>query len=128
MIRKDVFKDCGLFDTKFEKMRMGDNEFGTRCYLNGINIISNPKAKRTHLKTEVGGLRTFGHWDGLRTFKFLNLGQYQVFFIYLENIGAIILLYFTCYKLCLFHYHLTNIRENLWAFIKLIYFNYFFYR
>ena len=70
MIRKDVFKDCGLFDTKFEKMRMGDNEFGTRCYLNGINIISNPKAKRIHLKTEVGGLRTFGHWDGLRTFKF----------------------------------------------------------
>ena len=66
IIKKKVFKDCGLFDKKFEKMRMGDAEFGLRSYLNGFINISNPKALRKHLKTKIGGLRDMGHWDAFR--------------------------------------------------------------
>lgn len=67
LIKKQVFIKSGLFDQNFEKMRMGDGEFGLRTYLNGFKNISNPKAFRKHLKIAKGGLRTFGHWDGYRT-------------------------------------------------------------
>lgn len=66
MIRKDVFRKIGLFDRKFEKQRMGDGEFGLRAYLTGFIGISNPYAKRIHLKVESGGLRQMGSWDGFR--------------------------------------------------------------
>lgn len=66
MIRKDVFKKIGLFDCQFEKQRMGDGEFGLRAYLSGFIGISNPYAKRVHLKAESGGLRQMGSWDGFR--------------------------------------------------------------
>ena len=66
MIKKEVFRSCGLFDTKFEKMRMGDSEYGVRAYLNGFHIVNNPKAQRLHIKSAQGGLRFFGHWDGMR--------------------------------------------------------------
>jgi glycosyltransferase involved in cell wall biosynthesis len=67
LIKKAVFKDIGLFDRQFEKQRMGDGEFGLRAYLNGFLNISNPKAKRLHLKVGSGGLREMGSWDAFRT-------------------------------------------------------------
>jgi glycosyltransferase involved in cell wall biosynthesis len=66
MIRKDLFRKIGLFDRQFERQRMGDGEFGLRAYLNGFIGISNPYAKRIHLKVESGGLRQMGSWDGFR--------------------------------------------------------------
>ena len=45
---------------------MGDSEFGLRAYLSGIKSVSNPVAKRVHLKVSSGGLREIGHWDGFR--------------------------------------------------------------
>jgi glycosyltransferase involved in cell wall biosynthesis len=66
MVRRSVFEDVGLFDRQFEKQRMGDSEFGLRSLLGGYNLISNPFAKRIHLKVETGGLRQMGSWDALR--------------------------------------------------------------
>ena len=66
MVHKSVFEKVGLFDRQFEKQRMGDSEFGMRSLLNGFNIVSNPYAKRIHLKVETGGLRQMGSWDALR--------------------------------------------------------------
>ncbi|MGC1205493.1 MAG: glycosyltransferase family A protein [Flavobacteriaceae bacterium] len=66
LIKKSVFREIGLFDRQYEKQRMGDGEFGLRSYLNGFLNISNPKAKRLHLKVGSGGLREMGSWDGFR--------------------------------------------------------------
>ena len=66
LLKKDIFTKIGFFDLKFEKQRMGDGEFGLRAYLNGYKNISNPKAKRIHLKVSEGGLRQMGSWDGWR--------------------------------------------------------------
>ncbi len=66
LIKKEVFRTIGLFDRQFEKERMGDGEFGLRSYLHGFLNISNPYAKRVHLKAETGGLRQMGSWDGMR--------------------------------------------------------------
>jgi glycosyltransferase involved in cell wall biosynthesis len=66
MVHIDVFKQVGLFDRQFEKMRMGDGEFGLRAILRGFLVVSNPFAKRIHLKVETGGLRQMGSWDALR--------------------------------------------------------------
>lgn len=66
LIKKSVFKTTGLFDRQFEKQRMGDGEFGLRCYLSGFKNISNHRAKRIHLKVSEGGLRQMGSWDGWR--------------------------------------------------------------
>jgi len=70
MIKKDVFRDIGLFDRQFEKQRMGDGEFGLRAYLAGFKNISNPTAKRIHLKVGGGGLREMGSWDAFRPARF----------------------------------------------------------
>ncbi|GGI58027.1 glycosyltransferase family 2 protein [Winogradskyella haliclonae] len=67
LLRKDIFKNIGLFDRQFEKQRMGDGEFGLRAFLNGYKNISNPYAKRLHLKVGSGGLREMGSWDAFRT-------------------------------------------------------------
>lgn len=72
LLKKTVFKDLGLFDRQFEKQRMGDGEFGLRAYLAGYNNISNPYAKRLHLKVGSGGLRQMGSWDGFRPKKWLD--------------------------------------------------------
>ena len=69
LIKKDVFKVIGLYDRQFEKQRMGDGEFGLRSYLNNFLNVSNPYAKRLHLKVESGGLRDMGSWDAFRTKK-----------------------------------------------------------
>ena len=45
---------------------MGDSEFGLRAFLAGYRIVSNPDAKRIHLKVESGGLRQMGSWDAFR--------------------------------------------------------------
>lgn len=69
LIKKSVFKAIGLFDRQFEKQRMGDGEFGLRAYLHGFLNVSNPLAKRLHLKVGSGGLRDMGSWDAFRTQK-----------------------------------------------------------
>ncbi len=66
MVSREVFEKVGLFDRMFEKQRMGDGEFGLRVYLGGYAVVSNPYAKRLHLKAEAGGLRHFGGWDAFR--------------------------------------------------------------
>lgn len=66
MLKKEVFRKIGLFDRQFERQRMGDGEFGLRAYLAGFIGISNPNAKRIHLKVASGGLRQMGSWDGFR--------------------------------------------------------------
>ncbi|MBX2898807.1 MAG: glycosyltransferase family 2 protein [Cyclobacteriaceae bacterium] len=66
LIRRNVFEQIGLFDRQFEKQRMGDGEFGLRAYLSGFRNISNPRARRIHLKAEAGGLRQMGSWDSWR--------------------------------------------------------------
>jgi glycosyltransferase involved in cell wall biosynthesis len=70
LLKKEIFEKIGLFDTKFEKQRMGDGEYGLRAYLAGYRNISNPLAKRIHLKVGEGGLRQMGSWDGWRPKKF----------------------------------------------------------
>lgn len=69
LLKKDVFRKIGLFDRQFEKQRMGDGEYGLRVYLAGFKNISNPKAKRVHLKVGQGGLRQMGSWDAWRSKK-----------------------------------------------------------
>ncbi len=66
LLKKQVFRDIGLFDRQFEKQRMGDGEYGLRAYLNGFKNISNPYASRIHLKVGSGGLREMGSWDAFR--------------------------------------------------------------
>lgn len=66
LVKRIVFHKIGMFDLNFNKQSMGDGEFGMRAYLNGIKSISNPFAKRIHLKVSDGGLREIGHWDGFR--------------------------------------------------------------
>ncbi len=66
LIKKEVFKSIGLFDRQFEKQRMGDGEFGLRAHIHGMLNVSNPYAKRLHLKVGTGGLRQMGSWDGFR--------------------------------------------------------------
>ncbi|WP_339887764.1 glycosyltransferase family A protein [uncultured Flavobacterium sp.] len=71
LLKRDIFNKIGFFDLQFEKQRMGDGEYGLRCYLNGYRNISNYKAKRIHLKVSQGGLRQMGSWDGWRPKKLL---------------------------------------------------------
>ncbi len=66
MVHKSVFIEVGLFDRQFEKQRMGDGEFGLRAIMGGFLVVSNPFARRIHLKVETGGLRQMGSWDALR--------------------------------------------------------------
>jgi glycosyltransferase involved in cell wall biosynthesis len=67
MIKRSVFETAGVFDEKFERMRMGDGEYGLRCLLHGFPIVSNPHAGRVHLKGESGGLRQMGAWDAIHS-------------------------------------------------------------
>lgn len=69
LLKKEVFRKIGLFDRQFEKQRMGDGEYGLRAYLEGFLNVSNPYAKRLHLKVGSGGLREMGSWDAFRTEK-----------------------------------------------------------
>ena len=66
MVHHSVFHSVGLFDRQFEKQRMGDSEFGLRSLLGGFLVVSNPDAKRIHLKVDTGGLRQLGSWDAFR--------------------------------------------------------------
>lgn len=69
LINKNVFEKTGLFDRQFERQRMGDGEYGLRCYLQGFKNMSNPDGKRIHLKVSSGGLREMGSWDAFRSLK-----------------------------------------------------------
>ena len=66
LLKKKVFEYVGLFDRQFEKQRMGDGEFGTRCYLAGKLAISNPLSSCIDIKAATGGLREMGSWDSWR--------------------------------------------------------------
>ena len=66
LVHRSVFEKAGLFDRQFEAQRQGDGEFGLRAYLAGFTSISNPYARRLHLKVPSGGLRQMGSWDGFR--------------------------------------------------------------
>lgn len=66
LVKREVFEKVGLFDLQFERMRMGDGEFGLRCYLNGVESVSNPVAYCLDVKAAEGGLRQMGSWDGFR--------------------------------------------------------------
>lgn len=72
LVKREVFEKVGMFDRQFDKQRMGDGEFGLRAYLSGFKSISNPYAKRIHLKTGTGGLRQLGSWDAFRPKKFFS--------------------------------------------------------
>lgn len=69
MFAKSMMADTGMFDRQFEKQRMGDGEYGLRSYLCGKKNISNPYAKRIHLKVQSGGLRLMGAWDAFQNAK-----------------------------------------------------------
>ena len=66
MLYRAVFKKVGLFDRQFEKGRMGDGEFGLRCYVSGNKSVSNPYASCIDVKASTGGLRELGSWDAYR--------------------------------------------------------------
>ena len=66
LVKRRVFEKVGMFDRQYDKMRMGDGEFGLRAYLHGFRGISHPRAKRLHYKVSSGGLRQMGSWDGFR--------------------------------------------------------------
>ena len=51
LLKKEIFNKIGLFDRQFEKQRMGDGEFGLRCYLAGFKNISNYKASFNQFTT-----------------------------------------------------------------------------
>lgn len=72
LVKREVFTKIGLFDEQYNKLRMGDGEFGIRAYLNGYKSISNPYASRIHLKVSDGGLREIGSWDGYRSKKWFS--------------------------------------------------------
>lgn len=65
-LKKEVFRQIGLFDRQFERQRMGDGEFGLRAYLAGFKSISNPLAWCEDVKAPNGGLRQMGSWDAFR--------------------------------------------------------------
>lgn len=65
-LKKEVFRQIGLFDRQFERQRMGDGEFGLRAYLAGFKSISNPYAWCEDVKAPNGGLRQMGSWDAFR--------------------------------------------------------------
>lgn len=69
MFHRNILRHTGLFDRRFERERMGDGEFGLRAYLHGRKNISNPFAKRVHLKVSSGGLRQMGAWDAFQNKK-----------------------------------------------------------
>lgn len=66
LVKRTVFNQIGLFDLQFERMRMGDGEFGLRAYRAGISSVSNPKAYALDVKAPEGGLRQMGSWDAFR--------------------------------------------------------------
>ncbi len=72
LVKMEVFRKTGLLDLQFEKQRMGDGEFGLRCFQKGIQIISNPFACCEDVKAPVGGLRQMGSWDGFRPKKWFS--------------------------------------------------------
>lgn len=72
LVHKSVFVQCGVFDEKFEKMRMGDGEFGLRCSLNGVLIVQNPYSPCIDVKAPTGGLRLMGAWDAIH-----NIGLFR---------------------------------------------------
>jgi GT2 family glycosyltransferase len=88
MIRRKVFLKTGLFDRQFERQRMGDCEFGFRAYCCGFRSVSNPLAKRVHLKVKEGGLRETGSWDAYRPTKwFAALPIPSVLYFYRRYFG-----------------------------------------
>lgn len=100
LIRRSVFEQIGLFDRQFEKMRMGDGEFGLRAYLAGFRNISNPYARRLHLKISEGGLRQMGSWDAFRSKNVLAPKPIpSVLYLYRKYFGVRAALLAVCFQL-----------------------------
>lgn len=66
MFRKDILHHSGMFDRQFEGQTNEDAEFGLRFYLLGFKAVSNPLARRIHLKASQGGMREMSGWDSFR--------------------------------------------------------------
>ncbi len=66
LVRRDAMERIGAFDRRYDRMRSGDADFGTRLYLAGGLAVHNPLAARVHSKAATGGLRSFGSWDSYR--------------------------------------------------------------
>lgn len=86
---KTVFKKVGLFDRQFERQRMGDGEFGLRCYLAGIKSVSTPYASCIDVKAGTGGLREMGSWDAFRPKKWFSPRPVpSVLYFFIRYFGA----------------------------------------
>ena len=66
---------------------MGDGEFGTRCYINGLFAVLNPLSPCTDVKASSGGLRQMGSWDSWRPLKFFSARPIPSVLYYSRNIG-----------------------------------------
>ncbi len=62
LVRRDALLDVGGLDVAFNRGSGADHDLGARLYLNGKEIIFNPKAIETHHKAPSGGMRTYGAW------------------------------------------------------------------
>jgi GT2 family glycosyltransferase len=62
LVNKDALLDVGGLDHAFDHGSGADNDLGTRLYLNGYEIVFNPKAIETHFKAYTGGMRMYGAW------------------------------------------------------------------
>jgi len=60
LIKKEAMAAVNYLDRAYDKGSGADHDLGLRLYLNGYEIIFNPKAIHTHYKAPRGGLRTYG--------------------------------------------------------------------
>ncbi|MDT0552261.1 glycosyltransferase family 2 protein [Urechidicola vernalis] len=94
LLSKKVFEKVGLFDRQFEGQRMGDGEFGLRCYLENMKSVSNPFASCVDVKAPTGGLRELGSWDAFRPSKwFAPRPVPSVLYLYRKYFGAKLSIY-----------------------------------
>jgi len=127
LIKKDVFRGCGLFDRQFEKQRMGDGEFGVRAYLNGFTSIANPNAKRIHSKYSSGGLREMGSWDAMRPNSFFKIRPIpSVLYFWRNYWGRTLTIINLCqtvpFSLCLYRLKGSTLGNVISIFIFILFF------
>jgi len=60
LIKKNALEAVKNLDRAYDKGSGADHDLGLRLYLEGHEIIFNPKAIHTHYKAPTGGLRTHG--------------------------------------------------------------------
>ena len=67
LVRRQALLDVGGLDVAFNRGSGADHDLGVRLYLQGKEIIFNPRAIETHHKAPSGGMRTYGAWWRNRT-------------------------------------------------------------